>query len=669
LNHQKRASWLFVLGALVLLLGCAAVVCLAGGVVVWRAWQRPPNLADVLREVDLPMQPTPSFNPVNTPPTALEEETASTVLSLEHPTRDLVELAGRLGDAQQDIPRVVQPTGLVRQVGDRDQFWVHDEESAIDFTVSATLVYVTDHAYWWVQDGYEVPLSDLKGSAERFETQTYPTNHYYFGTEWSPGIDGDVHLHIFNGNVPGVAGYFSAADEYSALINPYSNEREMFYIHLENAMPGDAYYDGILAHEFQHMIHWYTDGNEDTWVNEGMSELAAQLNGYDVGDSALLFSLQPDTQLTTWPEPQYSGPHYGASYLFMAYFLDRFGQDMLRSVVAHPANGIEGFNLVLEEAGAPERFDDVFADWVIANYVDSDEMEEGRYDYPSLRIDQMRTAALHEDYPVRGQSTVRQYAADYIGLMRSGATGTLEITFAGATKVSLLGVAPASGQYHWWSGRGDDLDTTLTRAFDLSGLSEATLRFKLWHEIEVDYDYAYVQVSTDEGAHWAILPAAYTTTRNPNVASFGPAYTGNSGGGQRGTWIDAEADLSPYVGQAVLIRFEYVTDEALNLPGMCLDDIEIPELAYAYDAETGDGGWEARGWARVGADVPQRFVVQLVTLGDQPAVRQVLLDAKQAGSLTLGGFGRQTDWAVLVVAALAPVTTEGASYQYSVAVR
>jgi hypothetical protein len=626
-------------------------------------------LAEVLGEVDLPMEPTPPYNPASSPTTALEEETAATVLSLEHPTRDLLELAGRLGDAEQEIPRVVQPTGRVLQVGDRDQFWVHDEERAIDFTAHATLVYVTDHAYWWVQDGYDVPLSDLRRSAERFEAQTYPTNRYYFGSEWSPGIDGDVHLHIFNGNVPGVGGYFSAADEYSSLINPYSNEREMFYIHLDNAMPGNAYYDGILAHEFQHMIHWHTDGNEDTWVNEGMSELAAQLNGYDVGDSALLFSLQPDTQLTTWPEPSYSGPHYGASYLFMAYFLDRFGEDMLRSVVAHPANGMEGFNLVLEEAGASERFGDVFADWVIANYVDGGELEEARYNYSSLRIDQMRTAAVHATYPVHGQSTVRQYAADYIELQAGVGTDTLEISFDGATRVSLLGVAPASGQYHWWSGRGDDLDTTLTRAFDLSGLSEARLRFKLWHEIEADYDYAYVQISVDGGAHWEILPAEYTTTRNPNAASFGPAYTGTSGGGQRGTWLDAEADLSPYAGQPVLIRFEYVTDEALNLPGMCVDDIEIPELAYVTDAETSDDGWEARGWARVGADVPQRFVVQLITFGKRPTVQQIPLDANQTGSLTLDGLGSHIDGAVLVVAALAPVTTEGASYEYRVTAR
>ena len=105
------------------------------------------------------------------------------------------------------------------------------------------------------------------------------------------------------------------------LVRPHSNEHEMFYINLENAMPGSDYFDGILAHELQHMIHWAMDRNEDSWVNEGLSELAAQVNGYDVGGSDYAFSLTPDTQLTAWTALGDSAPHYGASYLFLAYFL------------------------------------------------------------------------------------------------------------------------------------------------------------------------------------------------------------------------------------------------------------------------------------------------------------------------------------------------------------
>ena len=60
-----------------------------------------------------------------------------------------------------------------------------------------------------------------------------------------------------------------------------------------------------------------------------MSELASYLNGFDPGGADMAYGEQPDTQLTTWAEPSSESniEHYGASYLFMAYFLDRFGEE------------------------------------------------------------------------------------------------------------------------------------------------------------------------------------------------------------------------------------------------------------------------------------------------------------------------------------------------------
>ena len=61
-----------------------------------------------------------------------------------------------------------------------------------------------------------------------------------------------------------------------------SNEHEMFYVNLDTMADsiGTPYYEGVLAHEFQHMVQWYVDSNEDTWLNEGLSELATMLTGY-----------------------------------------------------------------------------------------------------------------------------------------------------------------------------------------------------------------------------------------------------------------------------------------------------------------------------------------------------------------------------------------------------
>ncbi len=586
------------------------------------------------------------------------------------PERDLLALTARLKKLAEPIPVIVNPTPPHYEVGDRAQFWINDQTTDTYFRVWATLRYITPHLYVWVQDGYKVSQDDLIRSAERFENEIYPTNRHFFGSEWTPGVDNDPHISIFNGNVPGVGGYYSSADEYSRLVNPYSNEREMFYINLGSVSPGNEYYDGILAHEFQHMIHWYTDRNEDTWVNEGLSELAAYLNGYDVGAADRIFSRTPDTQLTAWADdPDTAAPHYGGSYLFMVYFLERFGDEVLRQVVASQADGIAGFDEVLAAWGLGVTFEDVFADWLIANYLDDPSLDDGRYGYRNLAVEKPALDATYTQYPVQLTATVHQYGADYIELQAAGG-GDVVVQFTGSTTVRLVDNEAHSGNYQWWSNRGDESDTTLTRAFDLTGLERATLQAWLWYDIEENYDYAYVEVSTDGGQTWDILPGKYTTDYNPAGNNFGHAYTGKSGveaGAEtaKPRWVLEEIDLSPYTGQQILVRFEYITDDAYNSPGFCVDDISIPELGYYHDAES-DDGWEAVGFIRTDNIVPQRYVVQLIELGTETRVRRMELDGTQKGQLVIEGFGAEVERAVLVISALAPKTTELAGYQCSI---
>ena len=171
--------------------------------------------------------------------------------------------------------------------------------------------------------------------------------------------------------------------------------------------------------------------------------------------------------------------------------------------------------------------------------------------------------------------------------------------------VELLPVAPRSGEACWWSNDGDGIDTTLTRRFDLTG----TLTFNVWYSVEAEWDFAYVEVSGDGGETWTILETTLTTNENPNGTSFGPGITGESTG-----WVEDSVDLTPYAGGEVLIRFEYVTDDAVNGRGLCLDDFVLAEIGWTDDAES-DGGWEANGFARLNNLVPEEFLVQIVRKG------------------------------------------------------
>src|SRR5579884_1181063 len=185
-------------------------------------------------------------------------KTEQLLLMTPHPLRDLYSLAQRLKlHTATPIPHVGRMTPLNEHVGQEDFFWINNADTHRYSHIRAKLVYVTPHVYMYVQDGQAANLNALAASANVFENSIYPTDRKYFGSEWTPGIDDDVHLTILNaiGLGSGIGGYFSAADEYPTSVNPYSNEREMFYISLDGAVPGSADYDSTLAHEFQHMIH------------------------------------------------------------------------------------------------------------------------------------------------------------------------------------------------------------------------------------------------------------------------------------------------------------------------------------------------------------------------------------------------------------------------------
>jgi immune inhibitor A len=613
--------------------------------------------------------PSPQVTAATTPTPGGNALPAQEVLpGADLPERDIRLLAERLKKTG-PIPEVVRQVPPEYSLGDEAEFWVGNMDTMQQFKVVAVLRYITPHLYMWVEKGISFDSNALARSAEDFEQHVYPTNRAFFGHEWSPGVDSDVHLHILHSTQQhmgsSVAGYYSSADEYSHLANPYSNEREMFYVSLEGSMrPGTDFYEAVLAHEFQHMIHWANDRNEATWVNEGCSELAAYLNGYDPGGFDWIFVADPDVQLTSWPALGDAAAHYGGSYLFMAYFLDRFGDDLVKQVIADPANGIAGFETVLKGAGL--TFDDVFADWLVANYVDNaggrfdlgDSSLTARYTYPDHVVGPVAIDVTHDSYPVQRESTVHQYAADYIQLKGNS---DLQIDFQGDQQARLVPTDAHSGQYAWWSNRGDDSDATLTRSFDLRSVDRATLQAWMWYDIEEDWDYGYVEASTNGGQTWDILPGASTTTSNPNGNSFGAGYTGESGG-----WIQESFDLSPHAGQQVLVRFECVTDDAVNLSGWLIDDISVPELGYSEDLESGDGGWEGLGFIRTDNRVAQRYLVQVIAFGQQMHVLNVPLDETQHATVELRGLGQELDSAVLVISAVAPATTELAAYRYTI---
>ncbi|MFQ5577014.1 MAG: DUF6055 domain-containing protein, partial [Anaerolineae bacterium] len=583
------------------------------------------------------------------------------------PPRDLNDLARRFKPGPAHLPTGEPPPAAGFTPGDTDTFWVVDNstDTPSKFQVTARLVHRAAHSYWWVQQGYTVSEADIAASARQFEDQTYPTNRRLFGSEWSPGIDGDVRVHILMGNIPGVSGYFSASNEYLRQAVSHSNQREMFLINLAALQPGSRGFDGVLAHEFQHMIHWRQDPNEDSWVNEGLSELAEFVNGFGLSEYTRLYLQNPNLQLTSWGrEAQTRRANYGASFLFALYLYDKFGPEVIQQLVRQPQNGAAGVEATLRRAGLTTPFDALFADFVVANYLNDPALAQGQWGYSlsDVQLPAVQFAASRAEFPVEAAESGQQYGAKYIQL---AAAAPVTVTFTGAATVTLLPNRAHSGRYQWYGNRADNSDTTLTRPFDLTGLSEATLEFWAWYDIEVGWDYAYVAVSTDGGSVWKTLPASSTVATNPVGNAYGPGFTGASG--PEPGWLKQVVDLSPFAGQEILLRFEYITDDAVNLPGFAVDDIAIPQLGYSHTAEQGDGGWEARGFIRTDNVLPQRFTVWAIEMpsAGPPVVAQIPLNRSNAGQFTFGGLGTTVERAVLIISPQAPVTTIPARYTYT----
>jgi immune inhibitor A len=570
------------------------------------------------------------------------------------PDRDILDLALRLGRVAQPVSPIAHTQPPSYAEGDRQTFNALDPLTPAPRTIDATLSLITPHAYFYFQDGRNVSDDDLAKAGREFEEDVYPTVTRYFGSEWSPGVDSDPHITLLHADLSGVGGLFSDQDEYPKAVSPTSNEREMVYL---GSGPNSSGYNGLVAHELQHLVHWNADPTEEAWVNEGLSELAAEIVGGGQGQTGAALA-SPDTQLNAWePLGGNNIPHYGMSHLFFRYLLDRYGGwENAGQLLKEPADGIAGIDAYLAPFGT--TFQDVFADWVIANYLD--DPAGGRYSQPNMEAHATPTVTL--DNYQDGEGDVHQFAADYVEVNMD--QGDAVFSFDGAETVAAIANQPYSGVGQWWSNRGDAIDTTLTAEFDLAGLESATLRFRAWYDIEEHWDYAYVMASTDGGDTWRILPGRHTTEENPLGLSYGPAYTGKSGDGDAPSWVEEEVDLTPFAGQKILLRFEYITDEGVNLDGFAIDDIEIPELGFFDDAES-DGVWQAEGFVRLTGLSPQRFVVQIIEIGQTTSVTTMPLDEANRGEVRLSGFGSTLEKAVIVIAAATDGTRQTASYQYS----
>ena len=139
----------------------------------------------------------------------------------------------------------------------------------------------------------------------------------------------------------------------------------------------------------------------------------------------------------------------------------------------------------------------------------------------------------------------------------------------------------------FWSDRGDDLDTRMTRSVADGGPLTATVKYS----IEDGWDYAFLQASSDGGATWEDVETSesYEGTDESGFNASGFGISGTSDG-----WVDLTATV-PNGTDA--IRWRYLTDGAFVQDGFQVDNITLDGEVIG-DAETPDEGWTFKGFRR-----------------------------------------------------------------------
>ncbi|MBP7738105.1 MAG: hypothetical protein KA369_19165 [Spirochaetes bacterium] len=209
----------------------------------------------------------------------------------------------------------------------------------------------------------------------------------------------DIDNDTSSGNV---LGYFWAKDNFKKSSISYSNERIMFYMDAyiyDNRVPaitnGTNEIISAVAHELQHMIHFYqkaviqTNGTgTETWIDEMCSMAAEDMIAYKLqvngprgvdwnvateGSSGNtegrlpLYNLYNDISVTTWYSGSSAILSYSINYALGAYLARNYGGvKFLYDIVHNTKVDYTAIEYALQQNGSSDSFATILKKWGVA---------------------------------------------------------------------------------------------------------------------------------------------------------------------------------------------------------------------------------------------------------------------------------------------------------------
>lgn len=406
----------------------------------------------------------------------------------------------------------------------------------------------------------------------------------------------------------------------------------------ENDQP--ELYEGVIAHELEHLLHNYSDPGELSWVDEGLADFAVFLNGYNVGGSHLTYHqvFYAETSLTRWGGGL---ENYGAAYTFFQYLWEQAGGNgdgtyepdleydgaggdlLIKMIFENQADGVEGVQAAIDAFNAQTGADvpdfaTVYQNWAVAVYLDDEDSELfdikavdfGDPAYTSWTMDiadqnfwegrgsnqGAQPDAKWNKRPNGQAPTALPYGIQIERFRNPGPTVTATLTGEPVTVV-----APHTGDTHWYGGYESQSDNILD--VDTAG-AVTSLDFWTWHFIEEGWDYGFVEALV--GGEWVTVPlvddsgATVTTNDDPHGNNTeGNGLTGTSGGEyfvDEPTYVHLTAQLP---AGATDVRFRYSTDAAYLDTGWFVDDVMVNGAAATLSSTdwTQTTGTQDNNWA------------------------------------------------------------------------
>ncbi|MCK6622955.1 MAG: T9SS type A sorting domain-containing protein [Calditrichaceae bacterium] len=257
-------------------------------------------------------------------------------------------------------------------------------------------------------------------------------------------FDNDRRIFILIIKPEGWSGYFDPAQQMAdsqvfSLWGKHSSEREIVYLSPDAFWYNNAPF--ILAHEFGHLLHWGQDHSpeppanpvrfwEDAWIDEGFAMFATvylleDLAIPDVMDYQAFFAVNPDISLIHFSD-------YNLAKLWLTFMYEQYGMpDFIEALIQDQANGIPGVRNALASLGYAETFEEAFEHWILANFLDDEQYQNGRYAYYHYNFPPCRLLRTHTTYPTGLQTgSLSSFAAEYIAF-HAAAPSPVTITFAG----------------------------------------------------------------------------------------------------------------------------------------------------------------------------------------------------------------------------------------------